>query len=143
VLVVGTGDVETTAADVVDSLVVDQEGAVGVLNGAVGRENGIVRLDDGRGDARGRVDGKFELALLAVVGRKTLEQESAESGTSAAAERVEDQEPLEGGAVVFGDISMGTRGIESGIRTGDASNLVNDAVNHLLSNSVVTASVCA
>jgi hypothetical protein len=38
---------------------------------------------------------------------------------------------------------MGTRGIESGIRTGDASNLVNDAVNHLLSNSVVTASVCA
>ena len=35
VLVVGAGNVQAASADVVDSLVVDEERAVGVLNGAV------------------------------------------------------------------------------------------------------------
>jgi hypothetical protein len=46
VLVVGALDTEVPSADVVDGLVVDHEGAVGVLEGGVGGENGVVWLDD-------------------------------------------------------------------------------------------------
>lgn len=68
-LVARPGDIQIPAADVVHSLVINQEGAVGVLNGAMGGENGIVRFNNGGRDPRGRVDGELELAFLAVVGR--------------------------------------------------------------------------
>lgn len=48
VLVVGPGDIQAATADVVNRLVVDKERAVGVLDGAVGREHSIVGLNDGR-----------------------------------------------------------------------------------------------
>ena len=38
-------DVQVTAADVVDGLVVDHEGAVGVLQGGVRGQDGVVGLD--------------------------------------------------------------------------------------------------
>lgn len=100
VLVARAGDVQIPSADVVDGLVVDQEGAVGVLDGAVGGEHGVVRLNNGGRDTRGRVDSKLELALLSVVGGETLEEEGTETGASATTEGVEDQEALEGVAVV-------------------------------------------
>jgi hypothetical protein len=100
VLVVGTGDVQATAADIIHGLVVDKEGAVGVLNGAVGGKHSVVGFDDRGRDARRRVYGEFKLALLAVVGGKTLEEQGTESRSSSTAERVEDEEALEGGAVV-------------------------------------------
>lgn len=83
-------DIQVPPANVVDSLVVNQEGTVRVLDGAVGRKNSIVGLDDSGAGTGGRVDGKLELALLAVVGRKTLEEKSSETGTSSTTERVED-----------------------------------------------------
>ena len=101
VLVVGAGDVQVAAADVVDSLVVDEESAVRVLDGAVGGENGVVGLNNGGRDAGGRVDGELELGLLSVVGRQALEKKSTEAGTGTATEGVEDQETLEGAAVVY------------------------------------------
>jgi hypothetical protein len=99
-LVVGARNVQATAADVIDSLVVNKERAIRVLNSAVGRQNSIVGLDDGGGDAGSGIHGKFELALLAVVGREALEEEGSEARSCTTAERVEDQETLEGGAVV-------------------------------------------
>ena len=96
----GPGDVEVSAADVVDGFVVDQEGAVGVLDGAVGGEDCIIGLDDGSGDLRRRIDGEFKLGFLAVVGGEPFEEEGTKAGTRAAAEGVEDQETLERGAVV-------------------------------------------
>jgi hypothetical protein len=90
VLVAGTGNIQVTTANVVDSFVIDQESAVGVLNGAVGGENSVVGLDNGSRDTGGRVDGEFELALLGVVSSKTFEQESTETGSSTTAERMED-----------------------------------------------------
>jgi hypothetical protein len=72
VLVRRAGDVEVAAADVVDSLVVDKESAVRVLDGAVGGQNSVVGLNDGRRDTGSRVDGELELGLLAVLGSKTL-----------------------------------------------------------------------
>ena len=99
-LIARPGNIQIPAADVVDSLVVDQECAVRVLDRAVGGKNSVVRLDDGSGNPGSRVDGELELALLSVVGRQTLKEESTKSRTGTTAERVEDQETLEGVAVV-------------------------------------------
>jgi hypothetical protein len=49
---VGVGgpiDVQITATDVVDGLVVDHEGAVGVLQGGVGGQDGVVGFHHGSG----------------------------------------------------------------------------------------------
>ena len=100
VLVAGTRDIEVALADVVDGLVVNEESAVRVLDSAVSRQDGVIRLNDSRGHTGGRVDGEFELALLAVLGRETLEEESPETGTSTATEGVEDEETLQGVAVI-------------------------------------------
>jgi hypothetical protein len=101
VLVVGPGNVQAATADVVDGLIVNEESAIGVLDGAVGREDGVVGLDNRGRNARSRVDGEFELALLAVVGREALEEESTETGTCASTERVENEEALKRGAVIW------------------------------------------
>jgi hypothetical protein len=106
VFIIRARDVEVAATDVVDGLVVDEESAVGVLNGAVGGEDGVVWLDDGRGHAGRGIDGELELAFLAVVGGEAFEEEGAKAGAGAAAEGVEDQEALEGRAIVcFGQRS--------------------------------------
>ena len=117
-------DVEALLADVINSLVVDHEGAVGVLQGGVSRQNGIVWLNDGVGHRRGRVNAELELRLLAIVGGKTLENEGTETRTSSTTERVENKEALETIAVV-----------------GQPADLVHDKVNLFLADGVVTTSV--
>ena len=57
----GTLDVQVATADVVDGLVVDHEGAVGVLKGGVGCQDRVVWLNDSSGNLWGRVDSKLEL----------------------------------------------------------------------------------
>jgi hypothetical protein len=93
-------NIQTAAADVVNSLVVNKESTVRVLNGAVGRQNGVVRLNDGSGNTRSWVDGEFELRLLAILGGKALKEESTETRTGTTTERVENEETLERVAVV-------------------------------------------
>lgn len=105
VLIAGTGDVQVATADVIDGLVVDEEGAVRVLDGAVGGQNSVVGLDDGGGDTGRRVDSELELRLLAVVGRETLQEEGTETRAGTTTEGVEDQEALEAGAVVCDIVS--------------------------------------
>lgn len=99
-LVVGTGNIQAATADVVHGLVVNQECAVGVLNGAVSREDSVVGFDNGGGNARSRVHSEFELALLAVVGREALKEKSTESGTGTTTERVENEKTLKRRAVI-------------------------------------------
>lgn len=95
-----------------------------MLQGGVGGQDGVVRLDNRCCCLRSRVDAELQLALLAVVNRQALHQQSTEARTSTATERVEDQKALETGAAI-----------------GDATNLVQDAINELLANGVVTTSV--
>jgi len=71
-----------------------------VLERGVGGEDGVVGLDDRRGEVGSRVDREGELGLLAVVLGETLEEESAEPGSRSSSERVEDEEPLQAVAVV-------------------------------------------
>lgn len=93
-LVRWSGDIQIAAADVVHGLVVDEESAVRVLNGAVSRQNGVVRLDNSIRNTGSRVDSKLELGLLAVLGSKTLQNESTKAGTGTTTEGVEDKEAL-------------------------------------------------
>lgn len=124
VLVVGALKAEVSAADIVNGLVVDHEGAVGVLQGGVCGENRVVWLNDGGGSLRSGINTEFQLALLAVVDGETLHQESTETRTGTTTERVEDEEALETNTVI-----------------GDTSNLVEDTIDELLSDSVVTTGV--
>jgi hypothetical protein len=100
---VGVGwafDVEGSAADVVDSLVVKHDSNVSVLQERVGGQDGVVWLNDSGGDLRRWVDGETELGLFTVIDGKTLEEERTETRSSTSTNRVEDEEALETGAVV-------------------------------------------
>merc|ERR1719471_1970949 len=88
-------NIEVPAADVVDSLIVHHEGAVGVLQGGVGGEDGVVGLNHGGGHLGSRVDGELQLGLLAVVHGETLHQQGGESGSNSTTEGVEEKETLE------------------------------------------------
>lgn len=105
-LIIGTRDIQIATADIVHCLIVDEESAIGVLNGAVGRKNSVVRLNNGGGHTRSWVDGELQLGLLAVVGGEALEEKCAEAGASATAEGMEDEEALQGRAVVYEQIRL-------------------------------------
>lgn len=124
VLVVGTLQAQVPSADVVDGLIVNHERAVGVLKRGVSGKDGVVGLDDRGGSLRSGVDTELQLALLAVVDGQTLHDESTETRTGSTTEGVEHKETLE------------TR---AGI--GDAADLVQNLVDQLLADSVVTAGV--
>lgn len=100
VMVRGSGEVEVPTANVVDGLIVDEECAVRVFNGAVGGQDGIVGLDDGRVDARRRIDGELQLGLLAILGSQALQKKGAEAGAGPTSKGMEDQEALKRLAVV-------------------------------------------
>ena len=100
------------------------ERAVGVLKSRVGRQNGVVGLDDRARELRGGVYTELELRLLAVVVSKTLHEESAEARAGTTAERVEDEEALQTRAVVR-----------------QTTDFVHDGVNQLLADGVVTTSI--
>jgi hypothetical protein len=97
----GTGNIQVATADIVHGLIVNQESTVGVLDGAVGGQNGVVRLDDGSGNAGRRVDAELQLGLLAILSRELLQQKGTETGTSTTAERVEDKETLQARTSIY------------------------------------------
>merc|ERR1712172_307681 len=95
---VGVGwplDVQVTAADVVDGLIVHHEGTVGVLQSGVGGQDGVVGLNHSSGDLGCRVDGKLKLALLAVVHGQPLHEKGSKARSGASSEGVEEKESLE------------------------------------------------
>ena len=117
-------NVEVTPADVVDGLIVDHEGTVGVLQGGMGGQNGVVGLHNSGGHLWGRVDGELQLGLLAVVDRQALHEQGSEARASATTEGVEDEEALETSALVS-----------------QLPDAVKDQVDNLLTDGVVTTGV--
>lgn len=124
ILVVRPLNTQVPTADVVNGLVVNHEAAVRVLERSVRGQDGIIWLDNRCGNLWRWVHAEFKLALLAIVHRQPLHQQRTETRASAASERMEDQEPLQTGAVVR-----------------DSSNLVKHLVNQLLADSVMTTSI--
>ena len=100
---VGVGwslDIQVTSTDIVDSLVVDHEGTVGVLEGGVSGQNGVVGLDDSGRHLGSWVDGEFQLGFLTVVYTETFHKEGAEARSGTTTEGVEDKETLETGTLI-------------------------------------------
>lgn len=138
----GGQDVQVLLADVVDSLVIDlvaeglglhtciysnthHERTVGVLQGGVRCQDGVVRLDDRVGKGRRGVHAELKLGLLAIVGREALKDEGTKTRTSSTTERVENEESLQAIAVVR-----------------EPANLVHDSINLLLADGVVATRIC-
>jgi len=120
----GSLNIEGSAADIVDSLVVEDNSDISVLEERVGAEDGVVGLNDGRGNLGRGVHGEAELGLLAVVDGETLEEEGAQAGASSSTDGVEDEETLETSAVV-----------------GELADSVEGEVDDFLANGVVTTGV--
>merc|ERR1712223_1843109 len=124
---VGVGwslNVQVATADVVDGLVVNHKGTVGVLQGGVGGQDGVVGLHYGRGHLGSGVDGKLQLGLLAIINREPLHQQRGESGTSSASKGMEDEESL-----------------KSSTGVSELPNPVENQVDNLLSDGIVSSSV--
>lgn len=124
VLVTGALNSEVAAADIVDRLVVNHEAAVRVFEGGVRGENRVVRLDNRRAVLRRRVHTEFQLALLSIVDRQTLHQQCPEPRARTTTERVENKEALEATTVVR-----------------HPTNLVENLIDHLLADCVVTPGI--
>ena len=78
---VGVGrtlNVKVTTADVIDGLIVDHEGAVRVLQGGMGGQDGVVGLHYSCGDLGGWVDGELQLGLLSVIYAEPLHEKRSE-----------------------------------------------------------------
>jgi len=118
----GSLDVQVASADVLDSLVVEHDSDVGVLQQGVGGQHGVVGLNHSGGDLRGRLHGESELGLLSVVDGESLQEQRSESGSGSSSNGVEDQESLETGALVS-----------------ELSDSVEDQVHDFLSDGVVSS----
>ena len=100
---VGVGwslDIEVSSADIVDSLVIKDNGNIGVLQQGVGGEHGVVWLNNGSRDLWGWVDGETELGFLTVINGKSFEKEGSKTRSSSSTDGVEDEETLETCALI-------------------------------------------
>jgi hypothetical protein len=120
----GALNVEVATAHVVQGLVIKAEGAVGVLQKGVTGKHVVVRLNDSSRNLRGRGHSEGELGLAAVVDRKTLKEQGAETRSASTTSGVEDHEALKTCALVS-----------------ELADAVKDKVNDLLSDGVVTTGV--
>ena len=96
----GTLHPHVALANVKDGLIVHHEGAVRVLQGGVGGQDGVVGLHHSCGHLGGRVHRELQLGLLPVVHRQTLHQQGRETRAGPPAKAVEDEEALQSGALV-------------------------------------------
>jgi len=122
---VGVGwslNVEVSSGNIVDGLVIEDNGDIGVLKKRVGGEDGVVWLNNGGGDLWGWVDGETELGFLTIIDGKSLEEEGTESGTGTTTDGLEDEETLKTSALI-----------------GKLSDSIEAEIDDLLTNGVVTS----
>ena len=79
-------DIQVTSADIIDGFVINHESTVGVFQGGVGGEDGVVWFDNSGGDLWGWVDGELQLGFLTVINGKTFHQKGSETGTGTTTE---------------------------------------------------------
>jgi len=122
---VGVGwslDIKVSSADIVNGLIIKDNGNIGVLQKGMGGEDRVVRLDNGSGDLRRWVDGETELGLLTIINGKSLEEKGSETGTSSSTDSVENEETLETSALI-----------------GKLSNSVKAEIDDFLTNGVMSS----
>jgi len=96
----GSLDIEIPSADVVNGLVIEHDGNIGVLKEGVSGQDGVVWLNNGSGNLWGWVDGESELGFLSVIDGESLKKEGSESRSCSSSDSVEDQESLESSALI-------------------------------------------
>jgi hypothetical protein len=95
VTVGGVGKLQGAHANIVEGLVIDTEGLVGVLDQLVDGESGIVGLNDGVGDLGGGNDGEGGHHSVGEFLADLGNEQSTHTGTGTTTERVGDLETLE------------------------------------------------
>jgi len=93
-------NVQVTAADIVQGLVVNHEGNVGVLKHTVGAQYGVVWFYNGSGYLWGWVYGELNLGLAAVVNGQALQKKGTETGSRTSTKTVVYDETLKTSAVI-------------------------------------------
>ena len=122
---VGVGwslNVQISSADIVDSLVIKDNGDIGMLKKRVSGEDRVVWLNNGCGDLWGWVDGETKLGLLTIIDGKSLEEERSKTGSGTTTDGVENEETLETSALIS-----------------ELSDSVEAEINDFLTNGVVTS----
>jgi len=119
----GSLDIEVSSADVINGFVIDHDSDISVLEERVGGKDGVVWLNNGGRDLRGRIDGETKLGFLTIIDGESLEEEGAETGSSTTTDGVENEETLETSALI-----------------GKLSDSVEAEINDFLTNGVVTTS---
>jgi hypothetical protein len=120
----GALDIEVATAYIVEGLVIEAEGAIGVLKKRVRRKDVVVRLNNSGRHLGGRGHGEGKLRLAAIIDRKTLKEERTETRTRSTTGRVEEHETLKTSTVIS-----------------ELADTVKDKVNNLLAYGVVTTGV--
>ena len=118
----GALNIEVSSADIVDGLVVEHDGDIGVLKEGVSGEDRVVGLNDSGGHLGGGVHGETELGLLSVINGESLEEERSETGSGTTTDGVEDEETLETSALI-----------------GELSDSVEAEIDDFLSNGVMSS----
>lgn len=122
--VVGLLDLKRLLGDGVDSLIVEHERDISVLQQSVSGKDAVVGLNDSGRDLRRRVDAEVHLHLLAVVDAKSLQEKSSKSRPSTSSDRVEYEESLKSRAGIS-----------------DLADSVKGDVDKLLTNGIMATSV--
>jgi len=119
----GSLDVEVSSADVINGFVIEHDSDISVLEERVGCKDGVVGLNNGGRDLRGRIDGETKLGFLTIIDGESLEEEGAETGSSSTTDGVENEETLETSALIS-----------------ELSDSVEAKIDDFLTNGVVTTS---
>ena len=120
----GSLDIQGTSADIVDGLVIEHNGNIGVLEKSMRGKHAIVGLYNGGGNLRTRVDAESKLGLLSVVNGKSLGKKSSKTRSRTSSNGVEDEESLKTGTLI-----------------GELSHTVEHEINDLLTDGVMSTSV--
>ena len=91
----GRRQLQGTEADIIQSLVIDAERLIGVLNELVHGQGSVVRLDHGIGHLRRRHNGERAHHTVGVLLTDLRDEESTHTGTRTTTERVRQLEALE------------------------------------------------
>ena len=117
-------NIKVSKTDVIDVLIVYQEGTIRVRQGGVGGEVGVVGLNYSYGNLGGWVNEELQLGLLAIINRGIFHQLGGEPRTSSPTKAVANQEALKTCALV-----------------NQFPNSVQDEVSDLLANGVVMSGI--
>ena len=92
-------DIEVTTADIIDGLIVDHAGTIGMLQSCVCCQDTIVGFHNSSRNLRSWINREFEFRFLSILDRKSFHQQRTESWSSSSSKRVEHEESLKTSAV--------------------------------------------